>query len=104
MHEQNITIKEQEKLQIESDARMKHSHKLRGYAKKRRELGFDDEGQEEVEDEALDAYAEDLAKFEKQLQDKRDRKPIKVPTDVQGISKKEYLASMVKEVDKFKDV
>jgi len=57
-----------------------------------------------VEDEALDAYAEDLAKFEKQLQDKRDRKPIKVPTDVQGISKKEYLASMVKEVDKFKDV
>lgn len=57
-----------------------------------------------MEDEALDAYAEDLAKFEKQLQDKRDRKPIKVPTDVQGISKKEYLASMVKEVDKFKDV
>ena len=57
-----------------------------------------------MEDEALDAYAEDLAKFEKQLQDKRDRKPIKVPTDVEGISKKEYLASMVKEVDKFKDV
>jgi hypothetical protein len=44
MHEQMITIKEQEKLQIESDAKMKHSQKLRGYAKKRRELGFDDEG------------------------------------------------------------
>ena len=56
-----------------------------------------------VEDPIFDDYNVDLAKHEKSLADKRDRKPIKMVAEVQGISKKEYLDSMVKDGDKFKD-
>jgi hypothetical protein len=44
-----------------------------------------------------------LAKYEKSQQDKRDRKPLKMVTEVQGVSKKEYLDSMVQDSDQFKD-
>lgn len=98
-----VETREQEKLQAENERKEKHSRKLRGHAKRRQELGFNDNGAEEVEDEAADNYALDLARYEKQQQDKRDRKPIKMVTEVQGVSRKEYLDSMLKENDKFQD-
>lgn len=98
-----VETREQEKLQAENERKEKHSRKLKGHANRRQELGFNDNGAEEVEDEAADNYALDLARYEKQQQDKRDRKPIKMVTEVQGVSRKEYLDSMLKENDKFQD-
>jgi len=45
--------------------------------------------------------AVDDAIYQKSLKDKRERKPIKLVTEVQGISKKEYFEEMLKETDKF---
>lgn len=49
-HIQNVATKLMEADLRENDTKQKNSAKLRGYAKKRAELGFKDDGAEEVED------------------------------------------------------
>ncbi len=43
----------------------------------------------------------DEAKYQKDLRDKRERKPIKMVSTVEGISKDEYFKEMLKEHEKF---
>ena len=63
------------------------------YAKQRAKLGFKDTGKdvatEGVEDPVLDKLAIDDRKYQKMLADSRERKSVRVPTEVEGISRKE---------------
>jgi hypothetical protein len=96
-HIDNKTMQEELAL---ADSLQKRSAKRRGYAEKRAKLGFND-GTEEVDDPVLDQLALDEAKYQKDLKDKRERKPIKMAATVEGISKDEYFKEMLKEHEKF---
>lgn len=55
--------------------------KRKGYADKRKELGFKVD-QEEIEDPVLDRYAVEDARYQKSLEDQRERPRVKLATDV----------------------
>jgi len=63
------------------------------YARQRSKLGFKDKTKDietnGVEDEVFDKLAIDDRKYQKMLAESRERKPVKMPTDVEGISKSE---------------
>lgn len=63
------------------------------YAKKRAKLGFKDTDKdvatEGVEDPVLDKLTIDERKYQKMLADSRERKSVKIPVEVEGISKQE---------------
>ena len=63
------------------------------YAKSRARLGFKDKGTnietEGVEDAVFDKLEIDDRKYQKMLEESRERKPIKIPKEVEGISRQE---------------
>ena len=91
---EELALTEQEKVR---------STKRRDFAAKRAKLGFKD-SKAEVDDPVLEQLEFDDSKYQKQLKESRERKPVKIVSDVQGISKDEYFSSMLQESDKFKEV
>jgi hypothetical protein len=66
-------------------------------------LGYRNES-EEVEDPVLDRFEFDMTKHEKALAESLEKKPVKIVTDVEGISKEEYVKSMLKDKERFREV
>jgi len=87
----------QKRLVEEANQAVETSAQLRkkrlDYASKRKQMGFKDEGKdvatEGVEDPIFDKLAIDNRKYQKMLADSRERKSVKIPTEVEGISKSE---------------
>lgn len=98
-----MATKDMEEELQRSEVKQQRSIRHRGYAERRLKLGYQD-GKEEVADPILDQLIVDEARYQKSLKDKRERKPIKQVTEVQGLSKPEFYKSMLKDEEKFKDV
>ena len=78
--------------------------KRREYAQRRAALGFNDKGQQEVEDKIMEDLEHKSKEYEKQIEEQKERKPVKMVTPVQGISKKEIEDLMIRDADKFKPI
>jgi len=78
--------------------------KRREYAQKRLSLGFNDKGKEEVADSVIEDLEHKSKEYEKQIEEQKERKPVKVVTPVKGISKHEIEQLMLQEADKFKPI
>ncbi len=52
----------------------------------------------------LDRFEFDMTKHEKALAESLEKKPVKIVTDVEGISKEEYVKSMLKDKERFREV
>lgn len=85
--------------------------KQEGLRKKRREnaakrlaLGFNDKGKEEVDDPILEDLEYKSTQYQKQIEEQKERKPVKIVTQVKGISKEEIQKLMLREEDKFKPI
>lgn len=85
--------------------------KQEGLRKKRREnaakrlaLGFNDKGKEEVDDLILEDLEYKSTQYQKQIEEQKERKPVKMVTQVKGISKEEIQKLMLREEDKFKPI
>lgn len=68
----------------------------------RAKLGFNDK-KSEVDDPILSQLEHDESNYQKNLKEKRERKPVKIVSDVKGISKEEYHNHMLREDEQFKD-
>jgi hypothetical protein len=76
----------------------------REYAQKRASLGFNDKGKEEVEDKIIEELDYKSKEYEKQIEEQKERKAVKVVTPVHGISKTEIENIMLRDADKFKPI
>ena len=76
----------------------------REYASKRAALGFNDKGKEEVEDKIMEDLEYKSREYEKQIEEQKERKPVKLVTPVKGISKKEIEDIMIRDAEKFKPI
>ena len=76
----------------------------REYAQKRASLGFNDKGKEEVEDKIIEELDHKSKEYEKQIEEQKERKAVKVVTPVHGISKTEIENIMLRDADKFKPI
>lgn len=94
-----LGLKEQNREKMESQRR-----KRREYAAKRLQLGFNDKGKEEVEDTVLDELEYKDSQYQKQIEEKKERKPVKVVTEIKGISKAELDSLLLREEEKFKPI
>jgi hypothetical protein len=56
-----------------------------------------------VDDPVLDQLEFDEGNYQKTLKEQRERKPVKIVSDVKGISKSEYFKDMLREDEHFKD-
>lgn len=72
-------------------------------AEKMAKLGFKNaQGVDEIHDPIRDALEIDDARFQKALKESRERKPVKMVTEVQGVSKDETIKSMLQDHEVFK--
>jgi len=82
-----------EEANAETEFKVSQRKKRLDYAKQRAKLGFidtaKDKDTEGVEDPVFDKLAVDERKYQKMLEESRDRKPLRIPTEVEGISKQE---------------
>jgi len=78
--------------------------KRREYAQKRLSLGFNNKGQEEVADAIMEELEQKSKEYEKQIEEQKERKPVKLVTPVKGISKEEIERLMLTDADKFKPI
>lgn len=78
--------------------------KRREYAQRRLSLGFNDRGQEEVADSIIEDLEFKSKEYEKQIEEQKERKPVKIVTPVKGISKQEIEQLMLQDADKFKPI
>lgn len=78
--------------------------KRRELAAKRLALGFNDKGQEEVSDSVIEELEYKTNQYEKQIEEKKERKPVKKVTEVKGISKEEIEKLLLRDAEKFKPI
>ena len=71
------------------------SARRRVYAQRRVELGFNDKGAEEVDDDVLEVIENRASANETQLQEARDRKPINLAANVEFLSRKDQILNAV---------
>ena len=91
-----------EELALAEQAKVR-SVKNRAHAQHRAKLGYRNEG-EEVEDRVLDRLEFDTTKHQKALAESLEKKPVKIVTEVEVISKEEYDKSMLKDKERFREV
>lgn len=90
----------QEKEKQEQSVRQKR----RENAIKRMQLGFNDKGKEEISDKVLEELEVKSKEHQKQIEEQKERKPVKMVTEVKGISKQEIENLMLREEEKFKPI
>lgn len=78
--------------------------KRREYAQRRAALGFNDKGLEEVEDKVMEDLEHKSKEYEKQIEEQKERKPVKLVTPIKGISRQEIEDIMLRDADKFKPI
>jgi hypothetical protein len=106
LHKERVAELEREKAEKEIQAQQEQkqlSEKRRGHGRLRKQLGFKDDT-EEVDDPVLDKLEYDDALFQKAQKEKRDRKVIKMPTEIEGITRKEQYESVYQDKDAFKPI
>ena len=94
-------------LEVENEVAVKEESgrkRRREFAQKRASLGFNDKGKEEIEDKIMEDLEYKAKEYEKQIEEQKERKPVKIVTPVQGISKKEIEDIMLRDADKFKPI
>ena len=76
--------------------------KRKEYAAKRKQLGFNDKGKEEVDDKILEDLKFNSKAYQAQIEEQKERKPVKQVAPVKGISRKEIESLMLHDHEKFK--
>ena len=107
LDEERRLEKDKEYLGLEQDASEKQESgrkRRREYATKRAALGFNDKGKEEIEDKIMEDLDHKSMAYEKQIEEQKERKPVKIVTPVKGISKREIEDIMLRDADKFKPI
>lgn len=89
-----------EKAKIEEGRRVRR----REFAQRRRSLGFNDKGKEEVDDKVLEDMEYNSREYQQQIEEQKERKPVKLVAPVKGISRKEIESLMLHEHEKFKPI
>lgn len=82
-------------------SKAKTAIKRREYGALRAKLGFKDKS-DEVDDPILSQLEFDESNYQKSLKEQRERKPVKIVTDIQGISKDEIHEQMLRSDEHFK--
>ena len=90
----------QEKEAMKESARRKH----RENAAKRLSLGFNDKGKEEVQDTILEELEYKSREYQKQIEEQKERKPVKLSAEVKAISKKDIENLMLRDEEKFRPI
>lgn len=72
-------------------------------ALKRSQLGFKDK-EPEVEDKVLEELEWNSKQYLQQIQEQKERKPVKLVTDVRGISKEEINSLKLTDEEKFRPI
>jgi hypothetical protein len=67
-------------------------------------LGFNDKGKEEVADSVIEELEFRSKEYEKQIEEQKERRAVKIVTPVKGISKDDIERLMLQENDKFKPI
>ena len=70
----------------------------------RLKLGFDDQGKEEVDDQIIEDLEYNDKLYRTQQAELKERKPVKLVTEIKGISKEELMGEMLREDEKFRKV
>ena len=70
----------------------------------RMKLGFDDKGKDEVEDQIIEDLEYNDKVYRTQQAELKERKPVKMVTEIKGISKEQLESQMLKEEEKFRTV
>lgn len=101
-----LDVDKQELGLMEEDAQKQESmrKKRREYAQKRLSLGFNDKGKEEVADSVIEELEFKSKEYEKQIEEQKERRAVKIVTPVKGISKEDIERLMLQESDKFKPI
>lgn len=80
--------------------------KRRQYAAKRLSLGFKDKAtaatEEGVEDPILEELEYKDREYQKQIEEQKERKPVRIVTEVKGISKQQIENLMLRDEEKFR--
>lgn len=76
----------------------------RDFAQRRRSLGFNDKGKEEVDDKVLEDMEYNSREYQQQIEEQKERKPVKLVAPVKAISRKEIETLMLHEHEKFKPI
>ncbi len=77
---------------------------MREYAKRRLALGFNDNGQEEVDDKIIDDLEYKDMIYQMDIKESKERKPAKIVADIKGISKEELKRLNLTKDEKFEIV
>jgi hypothetical protein len=104
LHRREIEEKEMGLANEETKRQESTRKKRREYAQRRMALGFNNKGQEEVADPIMEELEYKSKEYEKQIEEQKERKPVKVVTPVKGISKEEIERLMLTDADKFKPI
>ena len=101
-----LDVDKQELGLMEEDAQKQESmrKKRREYAQKRLSLGFNDKGKDEVADSVIEELEHKSKEYEKQIEEQKERRAVKIVTPVKGISKEDIERLMLQESDKFKPI
>ena len=97
-------------LQEEARAKQDSARKRRlEHAAKRLSLGFNDSKvaaakEEGVQDAILEELEHKSKEYEKQIEEQKERRPVKMVSQVKGISKEEIESLMLRDQDKFKPI
>ncbi len=67
-------------------------------------MGFNDRGQAEVADSIIEDLEHKAKEYEKQIEEQKERKTVKLVTPVKGISKHDIESLMLRDADKFKPI
>lgn len=91
---------------VEDDSQKQESlrKKRREYAQRRLSLGFNDKGKDEVADSIIEDLEHKSKEYEKQIEEQKERKTVKMVTPVKGISKHDIEKLMLQDADKFKPI
>ena len=94
-------LQEESKVQLENTRK-----KRREYAAKRLSLGFKDKlkGDEGVEDPILEELENKDRDYQKQIEEQKERKPVRLVTEVKAISKEEIERLLIREEDKYRKI
>lgn len=104
--EHRLTVDKEELGLLNENASRQESlrKKRRDYAQRRLSLGFNDKGKEEVADSIIEELEQKSKEYEKQIEEQKERKPVKLVTQVKGISKHDIDSLLLQDADKFKPI
>ena len=104
--EHRLTVDKEELGLLDENSQKQESlrKRRRDYAKRRLSLGFNDKGKEEVADSVIEELEQKSKEYEKQIEEQKERKPVKLVAGIKAISKHEIDSLLLQDSDKFKPI